>query len=304
MSYFGGEGTLGLQHCPVGKEPQYLPHFPEVPMLLPGKWIWCCQSVLFQAEGRIPLGGHGSRTVMSSSWSYCRGSSREPWLRGGIWLAQVRAGLGRGRRDWWGRKTWRWHTWDLKLRLVLMSCQRITVVFSYCLCVLRLFLLESFTWEPTAACAYDLRFFFPPLFYLQISLLSLILLLLNQVLRREKPRELELDFTRHLFQQGIVQCVDECGVCVRNMAWVMEKRLWDCRKWCRLDWGGWAPYLFGIGHPETFMPKVCKVLFPVTCPEAAQRVDVGDRGGSGGGRPEPGGQAGAAAVHGQPPRAL
>ena len=40
------------------------------------------------------------------------------------------------------------------------------------------------------------------------------------------------------------------------------------------------------------------------CPEAAQRADVGDRGGGGGGRPEPGGQAGAAAVHDHPARAL
>ena len=48
----------------------------------------------------------------------------------------------------------------------------------------------------------------------------------------------------------------------------------------------------------------CKVPFPVTCPEAAERVDVGDCGGGGGGRPEPGGPAGAAAVHDHPARAL
>lgn len=78
--------------------------------------------------------------------------------------------------------------------------------------------LRKFHMGANGSMCVPFEIFFPPLFYLQISLLSLILLLLNQVLRREKPRELELDFTRHLFQQGIVQCVDECGVCVRNMA--------------------------------------------------------------------------------------
>ena len=173
----------------------------------------------------------------------------------------------RGRYDWptWGQI---WDSLDvigwgrtqdhlgLNVMVVLMSCQSFTVVFPRA----RLSqdtIFKSSTWEPRAECPYYSRSgFFPPLFYVQSSLLSHIPFLLK-VLRREKPREsggLICRWLLEFFQQGTIKCINEGG-------WPGPQ---DSRKWWSVtceDEGQKVIWVFARDRmvtPEwTFWPTQC-----------------------------------------------
>lgn len=162
---------------PRGTEPQCRPYFLEGLTLVPGKWISRLWKPLFQADRGIPL--KESWWQHSHEWSLkstLQGSSRELWWG---WVL-VSGGVIGGRRRKRGG-----HAQDLKALAVVMSRHSHSC---FLLSLLpRNLILKGFTWEPRANFLYHLRWFFP-LSYLQTCLLNLVLLVLKQVLIREKPR--------------------------------------------------------------------------------------------------------------------
>lgn len=134
------------------------------------------------------LGRIGVSTVTSGTWNVLPKSRQGALVRGGICLAQVRAGLGVGRCDWWGKED--------EERTYLGLCK-----WQLWWCPAK----ESVVFPPASLFQDTLSSKVPrgsqgqnvltvwegffPLFDRQTSFLNVFLLILKQVLRREKPRE-------------------------------------------------------------------------------------------------------------------
>ena len=160
------------------------------------------------------LGRIGDSTVMNGTWNIL--PKGPPAGERGRYEAHMRVGLGFTRHDWLGEEDWGedFHL-GLKVMVVLMSCQSLTVVFPpACLSQDTLFSKVPHGSQEQNVLTVQEGFPPPSLLYLQTSLLNLISFLLKQVLRREKPREpggLTRTWLLKFFQQGTIKCINEGG---------------------------------------------------------------------------------------------